>query len=830
MSLSDVSVELRRITILERNAEYYDAAEHCFILYQRTRSSDVAKRGFNNLWLSAWTANSKLEMEARLSDFLSRFQELKEKISLMPEQETHLTALSLAAQGWLAEPPNPSLFHQAVQKFLEINQLQQALELIMSLIAYVKPEDQIYWINHAQDIAKELHPANRDTYFLLLAEPLLHYAETDERQTVLNNILRATTALSEIKNRKPLGNIAVIHGVDLLEPYQIEPKTLRQIRQDNVHELVRSLATIPHNRLRGMMLNLLGNSYSKLAEFEQDPELRRDLYAKAKDYFLQSVSALERTPAYGELLRAYIFAGTGFLSIAELEQDFDRRNELYRLGKEHLRKAHELGEMTQFYDLRAQAAIHLGTALERLSWFELNPETRKERLSEIYEIQLEGQRLAQKTRGNRWAGYATIKASEICGFFSDLETRIDKKRQWATTQHELSQTGLKLLNQTQDVRGQIMALSNVAFACAKLAELTPNLQDKVLLLEKMRRHTQQAIPLIALVPDPIISASAYQQAGDVAKCLGILKGDSDLLQKAAFYFEKASVDWSKTGERHKEAQAITQHANALLFRSSFDFTPDEADRVALLDESQRLYTVAADLYSQIFFFHDVGESYWRIGQIHILRRDFTSAQESFDKVQKAFVKAAELIPNFADVYSVFSTFGITMVGLVDGLKIINQGNYPHAALLFNELVTELTSETERSLRDLRQLLAALGQICQYAATRESTQRKLAQTELNRLLKQLTPDAYEQQLPYSLHKTIHRLQILLVAPQLFFPPLLLDLPLKEKMLAMIQTRHMVGTALSMYQATKRQREIALDEPPENTIRRYVAQMSSVLSNR
>jgi hypothetical protein len=830
LSLSDVNVELRRITILERNAEYYDAAEHCFVLYQRTQSSEVAKRGFDNLWLSAWTANSKLEMEARLSIFLSRFNELIEKISLLPEQETHLMALGLEAQAWLAESPNPDLFQQAVQKLLTINQPQQALELIMSLIAYVKPENQITLIKDAQDVAKNLCPADRNTYFLILAEPLLHYAKGDERQTVLNEILSATTTLSEIKDRKPLGNIAVIHGVDLLEPYRIEPEMLYQIRQDNVHELVRSLSTVPHNRLRGMMLNLLGNSFSRLAESEQDPGLRQDLYEKAKDYFLQSVSTLERTPAYGELLHAYILAGTGFLSIAELEQDFDRRNELYQLGKEHLRKAHEIGEMTQFYDLRAQAAIQFGTALERLSWFELNPKNRREKLSEIYEIQLEGRRLAQKTSENRWAGYATIKASEMCGLLSDLETRIDKKRQWATTQHELSQTGLELLNQTQDFRGQIMALSNAAFACAKLAHLTHTLEDKVLLFEEMFRHTRQATPQLVEVPDPVISAYAYQQAGDAVKSLGILKGDSDLLQKAAYYFKKASIDWSKTGERHKEAQAIIQHADVLLFRSSLDFTPDEADQAALLDESQRLYTIAADLFSQMFFFHDVGESHWRIGQIHILRRDFMSAQESFDKVQKAFVKAAELIPSFADVYSVFSTFGITLVGLVDGLKIINRGDYPHAALLFNELAMELSSETERSLRDLRQLLGALGEICQYAATRESKHRNSAQARLNRLLKQLKPDAYDQQLPYSLHKTIHRLQILLVAPKLFFPPLLLDLPLKEKMLAMVQTRYMVGTALSMYQATTSQREIPLDEPSEDIIRSYVARMSSVLADR
>ncbi len=830
LPLGDVNVELRRITISERNAEYYDAAEQCFTLYKRTRNSEIAKRGFDNLWLSAWTASSKMEMDSRLAVFLSRFQELNDKISLLPKQDTYLAALSLEAQGWLAESPNPELFGQAVERFLKSDQPQKALDLIMSLIAFVEPKNQVKWIHSARDITKELPSAQQDTYYLLLAEPLLHYAEDDERETILNNILRVTKSLSEVKDRSPLGNIAVLHGVDLLEPYRIDPKTLVQIRQDNVHELVRSLATATHNRLRGMMLNLLGNSYSRMAESEQDPELRQDLFDKAKDYFLQSVTTLERTPAYGELLCAYILAGTGFLSIAELERDFDRRNELYRLGKEHLQKAHKIGEMTQFYELRAQAAINLGTALERLSWFELNPKTQKEKLTEIYEIQLEGRNLAQKTTGYRWVGYATMKASEICGLLSDLETRIDQKRQWATTQRELSQIGLESLNQTKDLRGQIMALCNVAFAYAKLADLTPKLDDKLSLLEEMFRHAQQASTLNTQVPDPVIRAYAFQQAGEAAQSLGILKGDSDLLQKAAFYFEHASVDWSKTGERHKEAQAITKHADSLLFQSSLDFTPDEAERLALLDESQQLYKTAAALFSQLFFFHDSGENHWRIGQIHILRREYTRAQESFDKVQKAFVKAAELIPDFAEVYSVFSTFGIILVGLVDGLRIINRGDYAHAALLFADLAMELSTETERSLRDLRQLLSVLGQICQYATTQDPAQQKSAQTELNRLLKQLSPDALEQQLPYSLHKTIHRLQIFLVAPRLFFPSILLDLPLKEKMLAIVQTRHMVGTALNMYQTTAVQRDTSVEEPSEDIIRSYVARMSNVLADR
>jgi hypothetical protein len=830
LSLDDSNDGLRRITILERNVEYYDAAEQCFTLYQKNLQTDIALRGFKNLWISAWHANSLSEMKDILSEFLLRIEKMQNKLKMTPDQVTYLDALSWEAQGWLANPPDSEMLGQAVQAFMKINEVTQALDLILSLVAYVKPEHQVNWSKYGLNIAEQLAPSSRDAYYLLLVESLLLYAEGDEKQILLQEIFKTTKRLGQVQNRTLMGNIAVLHAVDLLHPHRVEAVTTQQIRQDNVHELVRSLVEVTQNQLRGKIQALLGNSYYRMAESEQVPELRQDLYEKAKDYFLQSVSTFERTPAYGELLYAYTLAGTGFLSIAELEQDLDRRNELYELGETHLRKARTIGEQTHCYQLRARAAINLGVALERVTWFDLNPDSRKDRLMEIYNLQLEGRDFAEKTKGLRAAGYATMNASEMCGFLSDLETHIAKKREWAATQRDLSQKGLQLLMQTQDFRGQVVALSYAAFACAKLADLTPTIEEKIAIYEEMLRYGENACALIDQVPDPVATAYAFQQAGDAAQHLGILKGDAVLLQNAASFYEKATIGWSKTGERHKHAQAITQHANCLLYRSSLDFTPDELDRLELLEKSEQLHKQAVSLFSKLFFFHDVGENHWHIGQIHLLRRDYSGAQEYFDKVQKAFVQAAELVPHFADVYSVFSTFGITFVGLIDGLNIIDRGDYAHAALLFEDLAAELETETERSLRQLRQLLVALTNVCQFAALNDTRFQENAQTELERLQTQLTTDAYQQQLPYSIHKTIHRLQIFLVAPKLFFPPLLLDIPIQEKMLTMVQTRHIVGTALNMYQATASQRDNTTVEPTEDIIRSYVARMNDILADR
>lgn len=830
MTRDDETMDLRRITILERNTEYYDAAKHCFDLYQRSRNPEFALRGFQNLYSSAWRANSLQEMKATLSELVSRINKAIEANTIKEDKIKNMKAVSLEAEGWLADPPNPKKLEEAIKLFVQIGETTRALDLIPSLVAFENPEMQVHWTKYGIELAAELSFEKRDAYYLLLIEPLLLYAEGEEKKTLLKEIFQKTEALSQITTRSHIGNIAVLNGVDLIHPFRIEVEKAQQIRQDNVHELVRSLSTVTHNRLRGMILSLLGGSYYRMAETEQDTELRQELYKKAKDYFLQSVVTLERTPAYGELLHAYTLAGTGFLSIAELEQNFEQRNEFYRLGEEHLRKSREIGEKTQLYQLRARAAINLGVALERVTWFDMNHESRKDRLKEIYHLQLEGRDLAEKTKGLRGAGYATMNASEMCGFLSDLETRTDKKQEWAIQQRDLSQTGLALLEQTQDLRGQLVALSYAAFACAKLADLTLTLNEKQPLFEEMLHYGERAIEIAEEVPDPVATAYAFDKAGDAAQHLGILTGNEELLEKASRFYGSALEDWSKTGERHKRAQTTTKLADNLLFLSSLDFTPTESERQDLLERSIQYHQQAAELFTKLFFFHDVGENYWRIGQIHLLKEDFHGAQEYFDKVQKSFDQVAEIVPDLAEVYSVFRTFGVTFVGLVDGLNIISRGDHTHASMLFDDLAKGLSHETDRSLRSLRQLLVALTSISRYAANKDMAHRETAEKELDRLLSQLNPDAYEQMLPYSLHKTVHRLQIYLVAPKLFFPPLLLDLPLQEKMLAITQTRHIVSTALSLYQSTAGQRDVPVDDPSEDVLRNYVARISSILEER
>ena len=830
MTQDDETMELRRITILERNADYYEAAKRCFTIYQQTKTPEYAFRGFDNLYNSIWRADSLQEMKATLSELVTLVNKALESNMLKEDQINHMQAIVLEAEGWLADPPHPGRLEKAIKLFVQIGEITRALDLIPSLVAFEEPEWQVHWTKYGIELATELPSEKRDAYYLLLIEPLLLYAEGEEKKALLAEIFQKTEALSQVPNRTHIGNIAVLNGIDLIHPFRIEAEKVKQILHNNVHELVRSLSSVTHNRLRGMILSLLGSSFYRMAETENDPEIRQELYKKAKDYFLESVVTLERTPAYGELFHAYTLAGTGFLSIAELEQNFEQRNEFYRLGEEFLRKSREIGEKTQLYQLRARASINLGVALERVTWFDMNPESRKKRLKEIYNLQLEGRDLAEKTKGLRAAGYATMNASEMCGFLSDLETRNDKKQEWAIQQRDLSQTGLALLEQTQDLRGQLVALSYAAFACAKLADLTPKIDEKQPLYEEMLSYGERAIEIAEKVPDPVATAYAFDQAGDAAQHLGILTGNADLLGKASKFFEKAIEDWTKTGESHKRAQTITKLADNLLFLSSLDFTPDEPERQELLEQSTQYHFQAAELFTKLYFFHDVGENYWRIGQIHLLKEDFNGAQEYFDKVQKSFDQVSEIVPDLAEVYSVFRTYGVTLVGLIDGLNIINRGDHGHAAKLFDDLAKSLSQETDRSLRSLRQLLVALTSISQYAATTDATHRENAEKELNRLLSQLNPDAYEQMLPFSLHKTVHRLQVFLIAPKLFFPPLLLDLPLQEKMLAITQTRHIVSTALSLYQSTAGKRDVAVDEPSEDVLRNYVARISSILEER
>ncbi len=821
---------LRRITILERNAEYSDAAEQCFLVYEQTQDSDIALRGFQNLNSSIWRSNNLAKMQTRLSDLISRIRQAKETMKFEKDQLVYLEAVAFEAEGWLAEPPDPRKFIKATECFIKLGEIEHALNLITSLIAYIDPDQQIHWAQHGIEIATTLSPEKRDTYYLLLVEPLLLYEDVEAKEALLKEIYNRTKTLSQINNRSHLGNIAVLTGLDLIQPYRIQEVEVHNIRQDNVHELVRSLDKTTHNRIRGMILNLLGTSHYRMAEAEKNTDIRQELFKKAKDYFIQSVSILERTTAYGELLRAYTLAGEGFLSIAELEHDFTQRNEYYQLGEMHLQKSRSIGGFTQLLQLRARAAINLGVALERLSWIELNLERRKKKLLEIYELQLEGRDFAEQTKGLQEAGYAMMYASEVSGFLSDLETRSNKKRDWAIKQQKLSRKSLAQFQKTLDKKGLVAALSSAAFACSKLADLTPTFEEKKALFEDMFLYGELAIEGAEKVIDPIVTANAYQKAGNAAQRLGILCGDGELLKKAIELFDYAVQEWSKTGERNKHANALTQLADTFLYFSSLDFTVKESTRQHYLMQSERLHQKAANIHSNLFFFHDEGENYWRIGQIHLLKEDYHRAQEYFNRVQKSFDKVAELIPDLAEIYSIFSTYGTTFVGLVDGLSIIKRGNYSHASKLFNELASGLNRETDRSLRQLRQLLIALSSIAKFAATKNSNENSKARAELKRMVEKLTPDAYDQQLPFSLHKTIHRLQIFLIAPKLFFPPLLLDLPLKEKMIAMTQTRHLVRMALDMYQATADQRETIIEAPTEGVIRNYVARINSILADR
>ena len=830
VSQDDETIELRRITILERNLEFSAAAERCSLLYEKTQDPALAIRGFKNRYAHTWRSQSLPEMGVKLDDLLADLRQAQGTLKLDSDQAALLNVLMLKTEGWLAHPPDPDKMIGAVEIHIERGEIAQALDLVTSLIAFIDTERQIQWTKDAIQLAKKLPKDDRDAYFLLLVEPLIFYAEGPEQQELLELVFERIEILAKTSDRTHLQNIALLKGLDLLHPYQIEVNKAEVIREENTHELVRSLANATHNRTRGMILSLLGTSYSRLAELEKKPATRQELFKKARDYFLQSVSTLERTPAYGELLHAYTLAGEGFLSIAELEQDFEQRNKYYSLGKEHLQKSQLIGKSTQLYHIRSRAAINLGIALERMAWLELDPEHRRETLLATFQLYLGGRDLAATVKHQIHQGYATTKASEICGFLSDLESQRSKKLEWATQQRDLSQTGLKILEQTADRRGLVVALSNVAFAFGKLSMLTSQQDEKQALLEEMLKYGEQAVKEGETLLDSVVSAFAFQQAAVAAECLGILTINRTYLRKAVDYYSQAVKAWSKTGERHKQAEAVSKQATVLLFQSSSAFGLSREDWNIVLVESEQLYQTAADLYGKLYFLHDVGETYWRMGQIRLLQSDFFKAQEYFDLVQKSFDQVAQLLPHFAGIYNVFKTLGITLVGLVDGVNIIARGNYDHAILLFDDLAQGLETETDRNLRHLRQLILALSSISRFIAFNDEEEKQNAQDELKRLQGQLSLDAYEQALPFSLHTTINRLQNYLTNPHQPFPPLLFDLPIQEKMMAMTQTRHIVSTAMSLYESTTDQRGTVSEEPSEDVIRNYVQRISAIIANR
>jgi tetratricopeptide (TPR) repeat protein len=249
-----------------------------------------------------------------------------------------------------------------------------------------------------------------------------------------------------------------------------------------------------------------------------------------------------------------------------------------------------------------------------------------------------------------------------------------------------------------------------------------------------------------------------------------------------------------------------------------------------MELSQGTHERAALLFTKFLFYHDAGENYWRIGEIHLLRGDFAAAQDVFDKVQKSFDHVAQLVPTLAGAYSAFSTFGTTFVGLVDGLHLVARGEYRQAVALFEDLAGGLADETERTLRRLRQLLEVLSAACQYAATLKSAQADAARTQLARLSGALSSDAYELQLPYGLHATVRRLQEFLDKPTSIFPPVLMDLPIHENIMAIAQTRYLVSAAMNLYQAAAEERETTAEEPNEEAIRSYIARISSIVGSR
>ena len=127
-------------------------------------------------------------------------------------------------------------------------------------------------------------------------------------------------------------------------------------------------------------------------------------------------------------------------------------------------------------------------------------------------------------------------------------------------------------------------------------------------------------------------------------------------------------------------------------------------------------------------------------------------------------------------------------------------------------------------------MEALSAVCQYAASLRNEHADVARTQLTRLAATLSPDAYEQQLPYGLHATIRRLEQFLNEPTGFFPPVLMDLPIHENMMAIAQTRYLVNAAMNLYQAAAGEREAVAEEPSEDAIRGYIARISGIVGSR
>ncbi len=830
MAEEGTDVEFQQITLKERNLEFYEASQACFAWYRKSRDHNVAVRGCENLSASAWQAKDKDEMDKRLREVITQSRTVAANPMLSDSQRAQLQGMILESEGWLVDPPNPEKFIEAIKVYVESSNIYYALQLIPSLIPFVPMDRQIHWAEYGNQLAESLPEDHRSIFYILFSDPLIAYVDLEKKVKFAEDLFKRVEALASSSTESHLKELAILKALNTTHQYGVERERGHELRQATLDGLERSLADIHSNLLRGIMLQILGLSYYRLAEREKIPDMRSALFQESRGFYLESVSTLERTRAYGELFNSYIRLGTTFLSIAELAQDFEKRNEFYRLGQEYLQKGRAIGEKTQLVQLRSNVAINLGVIIERMIWFEADLERRREQLQEAFELQLEGKQFAEQSQGYRMAGYASMNASEFCGLIADLEAKLSEKQKWASRQLGLSQEGVEFLKATKDWRGQIGAYTNAAFAYEKLAEVTSSLEEKQKLLQEMLKFGLQSIEFVEKVNDPLSTAYAYYKTAYAYQMLGVIEGDVEKLVQAVKYYELAKVDYEKTGEKHKHGEINTVLADALLIRSAFDTKLIGGQREEILQRSLSIHRETSNLYNELFLFHKAGENLWKIGQIHLVKGEYTKAQEVFGEVKDAFDRITRMVPGLADAYSLFIKFSNAYAKIPEGLARFAAGSYSETEKTFSMVASELAKETESSLRQLRQLLEAANTVCQFVTTGSAGQVEKAKQQLTRLQSALKPDAYSERLPYSIHDSIRKLVSFLEDPSQNFPPPLINLPLQEKMLAIAQTGHLVRTAMSLYQAASQHQETAVAAPTEETIRSYVARISQMVATR
>ncbi len=830
MAEEETDKELQQITLRERNLEFYEAAQACFAWYRKSRDHNFAVRGCENLSASAWQAKDKEEMDQRLREVVTQCQTVAANPMLSDSQRAQLQGMILESEGWLSDPPDADKFIEAVKVYVDSGNVYYALQLIPSLIPFVPMERQIYWAEYGNQLAEPLPDDHKNIFFILFSDPLIAYVDLEKKTKIAEEIFKRAEALSSSTTDSHLKELAILKALNTTHQYGVERDRGHEIRQANLDGLERALSNIHSNLLRGIMLQVLGLSYYRLAEREKVPDMRSTLFQESSGFAQESVSTLERTRAYGELFNSYIRAGTTFLSIAELAKDIEKRNELYGLGKEYLQKGRTIGASTQLVQLRANVAINLGVVIERMLWLETDLERRRELLQEAFDLQLEAKELAEQSQGYRMAGYASMNASEFCGLISDLVSKLSEKQKWASRQLGLGRQSIEFLKETKDWRGQMGAYTNAAFAYDKLAEVSPSLEEKQKHLQEMLKFALQSLELVEQVNDPLSTAFAYQKTADAYRKLGVISGDVEKLVQAIKFYELSKVDYEKTGERHKQGEINTILADTLLIRSGLDSKLPAGKRQEILQRCQSIHRTTSELYNQLFLFHKAGENLWKIGQIHLIKGEHNEAREAFTEVRDAFNRIARMVPALAEGYSLFIKFSEAYIRIPDGLANFARGGYSETEKTFNEVASEFTKEAESSLRQLRQLLEAANSVCQFVTTGNSGPAEKAKQQLNRLKSTLQPDAYTLRLPFSIHDSIRKLLSFIEDPSQSFPPPLIDLPLEEKMLTIAQTGHLVRTAMSLYQAASQHQETEVAAPTEETIRSYVARISQMVASR